>query len=79
MITVPQEVVDAYRNTSVEKNIRLHFLDGDRVGVNGDITKTNMILESVVLNESICSENNLKIWIDGIKFLSVKYLIFLKI
>lgn len=55
MLNIPSAVKDLLKQSSVYKNFRVHFPNGER----GDITNNNIVLESVTLQESICSQQTL--------------------
>lgn len=56
MLNIPEEVKRLLKQDSVRKNFRVHFPNGEY----DDITNGNLVAESVVLTESLCSEQNIK-------------------
>lgn len=56
MIKIPEEIKALFKKDNVQKNIRIHFPNGEHK----DITNENVIEESMVFTESICSSENLK-------------------
>lgn len=56
MLEIPEQVEQLLRRTSIRKNFRIHFPNGERE----DIISNNLVSESVTLTESLCSEANLK-------------------
>lgn len=56
MLNIPEEVKRLLKQDSVKKNFRVHFPNGEY----DDITNGNLVAESVVLTESLCSEQNIK-------------------
>jgi len=56
MIKIPDEIKALFKKDNVPKNIRIHFPNGEHE----DITNENVIEESMVFTESICSQENLK-------------------
>lgn len=55
MINIPEEVISLLKNDSTRKNFRVHFPRGERA----DIINDNVVSESVILTESICSKEKL--------------------
>lgn len=56
MIKIPNEIKALFKKDNVQKNIRIHFPNGEHE----DITNENVIEESMAFTESICSSENLK-------------------
>ena len=56
MLTVPDSIKDLLHLDSCQKNIRIHFPNGER----SDICNDLIVLNSVSFTESICSQNTLK-------------------
>ena len=56
MLTVPQEIKDLLHQDHCQKNIRIHFPNGER----SDICNNLIVKDSVSFTESICSQNTLK-------------------
>lgn len=56
MLNIPEEVKQLFRQSSIRKNIRIHFPNGERE----DITNSNLIADSFSFTESICSQDTLK-------------------
>lgn len=56
MLNIPEEVKRLLKQDSVKKNFRVHFPNGEY----DDITNGNLVAESVVLTESLCSGQNIK-------------------
>lgn len=56
MINVPEEIKTLLKQSSVQKNFRVSFPNGDHP----DLTNTQVISESVEFTESLCSQDSLK-------------------
>lgn len=56
MIEIPQKVKEAYQKNDTEKRMRIRFLSGCRE----ELTNKDLIEESVVFTENLCSEETLK-------------------
>ena len=56
MLTIPQEIKDLLHSNRCQKNIRIHFPNGER----SDICNDMIIQNSVKYTESLCSQNKLK-------------------
>ena len=56
MITVPEEIKDLLHLDHCQKNIRIHFPNGER----SDICNDLIVKDSVSFTESLCSQNELK-------------------
>ena len=56
MIQVPDQIKELYRQDSIPKNFRVHFVNGKH----RDLVNTDFVSESVVFTESINSANNIK-------------------
>lgn len=56
MLNIPEEVKTLYRQPGADKNLRIHFPNGEHE----DITNDNLISESFSFEESICSQDTLK-------------------
>ena len=56
MITVPDEIKDLLHLDHCQKNIRIHFPNGER----SDICNDLIVMDSVRFTESLCSQNELK-------------------
>ena len=57
MLNIPSAIVDLLKSDSVHKNFRVHFPNGEHA----DLTNSDIVQESVTLNESICSGSQLKL------------------
>ena len=56
MLNIPEEIKKLYRYPGANKNLRVHFPNGEH----GDITNDNIVEESFSFTESICSRDTLK-------------------
>lgn len=56
MITVPDEIKELLHQDHCQKNIRIHFPNGER----SDICNDLIVKDSVSFTESLCSQNTLK-------------------
>ena len=56
MLTIPSEIKDLLHQDTCEKNIRIHFPNGERTDVCNDM----IVQDSVSFTESLCSQNELK-------------------
>lgn len=56
MITVPDEIKELLHQDHCQKNIRIHFPNGER----SDICNDLIVKDSVSFTESLCSQNELK-------------------
>ena len=56
MITVPEEIKELLHQDHCDKNIRIHFPDGER----SDICNDLIVKDTVNFTESLCSRNELK-------------------
>lgn len=56
MLNIPDEVKKLLKDDNVTKNFRVHFPNGERA----DITNENIVAESVVLDEALSSESQLR-------------------
>ena len=56
MISVPSEVKDLYHQDHCYKNIRIHFINGERA----DICNNLIVKDTISFKESLCSQNTLK-------------------
>lgn len=57
MLNIPNEIKQALKSAGVYKNFRVHFPNGERA----DIINEQIIRESVSFQESICSQDKLKL------------------
>lgn len=56
MLSVPSEIKELLHQDTCEKNIRIHFPNGER----SDICNDLIVMGSVSFKESLCSQNELK-------------------
>lgn len=56
MINIPQEIKDLLHQDTCYKNIRIHFPNGER----SDICNDLIVMDTVSLKESLCSQNRFK-------------------
>lgn len=56
MINIPEEIRNLFNTEGINKNIRIHFPNGERA----DICNDMIIKDSVTLTESLCSQDTLK-------------------
>ena len=56
MLNVPQEVKDLLHLDTCQKNIRIHFPNGERQDICNDL----IVKDSVKFTESLCSQDTLK-------------------
>lgn len=56
MLNLPEPVKMLFRMDGVQKNFRVHFLNGEMA----DITNSQIVTESVHFTESVCSQDSLK-------------------
>ena len=56
MLTVPDSIKDLLHLDSCQKNIRIHFPNGER----SDICNDLIVMDTVNFTESLCSQNDLK-------------------
>lgn len=56
MINIPEEIKNLLHTEGINKNIRIHFPNGERA----DICNDMIIKDSVTLTESLCSQDTLK-------------------
>lgn len=56
MLNIPDEIKDLLHQDSCNKNIRIHFPNGER----SDICNDLIVMDSVKFTESLCSQNQLK-------------------
>lgn len=56
MINVPQEIKDILHQDTCQKNIRIHFPNGERT----DICNDQIVMDTVSFKESLCSQNTFK-------------------
>lgn len=56
MISVPEEIKELLHKDTCQKNIRIHFPNGERTDICNDL----IVRDSVSFTESLCSQDNLK-------------------
>ena len=56
MLQIPDEIKELLHRDSCQKNIRIHFPNGER----SDICNNLIVMDSVSFTESLCSQNTLK-------------------
>lgn len=56
MITMPEEIKELYKQDSISKNFRVHFVNGEY----RDLVNTDIVSESVIFTESVSSNSMLR-------------------